>query len=150
MLYITLLLIFIYHLCVFFRSAFPYDTTVDSVNLESCFRYIGFWFCDTLRDKNIVLTPFLQCITEGRFAVKTEVPSWISLENKYPMLLPGGRHKPTECMSRNRVAIIIPFRDREIHLKIFLNNLHEFLQRQQLDYGIFVVEMVSLLVYNSL
>ena len=86
--------------------------------------------------------------TEGRFYAKIEVPAWINLQEKYAMLEPGGRYKPSECIARNRVAIVIPYRNREIHLKIFLNNIHTFLQRQQLDYSIFVVEMVRSLFTN--
>ena len=89
--------------------------------------------------------------TEGRFYAQIEVPAWINLQEKYAMLEPGGRYKPSECIARNRVAIVIPYRNREIHLKIFLNNIHTFLQRQQLDYSIFVVEMVrSLFTYLTI
>ena len=59
------------------------------------------------------------------------------------MLEPGGRHRPMDCRARHRVAIIIPFRDRDIHLKVLLNNIHSMLQRQQIDYGIYVVDVVS-------
>ena len=59
-------------------------------------------------------------------------------------VIEGGRYKPPNCTSRERVAIIIPFRDREEHLKIFLRHMHPFLQRQKLEYGIFVIELVSI------
>lgn len=52
----------------------------------------------------------------------------------------GGRWYPTKCASWQRVAIIIPYRNREQQLKVFLQNMHPFLQAQQLDYGIFVIE----------
>lgn len=57
-----------------------------------------------------------------------------------PYLLPGGWYRPIECNAKDRVAIIIPFRDREQHLPILLKNLHPMLMRQQVNYGIFVVE----------
>lgn len=57
-----------------------------------------------------------------------------------PLLLPGGWYRPVECNAKDRVAIIIPFRDREEHLPILLKNLHPMLMRQQVNYGIFVVE----------
>lgn len=57
-----------------------------------------------------------------------------------PFLLPGGWYRPIECNAKDRVAIIIPFRDREEHLPILLKNLHPMLMRQQVNYGIFVVE----------
>ena len=42
-----------------------------------------------------------------------------------------------------QVAIIIPYRNRSEHLKIFLRYMHPFLQRQQLYYRVFVVEQVG-------
>ena len=44
------------------------------------------------------------------------------------------------CTARHRVAIIVPYRDRELHLRTFLLNIHSFLSRQMLDYGVFIVE----------
>ena len=61
-------------------------------------------------------------------------------------MFPGGRWVPRWCVPRQRVAIIVPFRDRESHLGVFLNVLHPFLQRQLVDYAIFVVEQVILLI----
>ncbi|XP_045196287.2 beta-1,4-N-acetylgalactosaminyltransferase bre-4-like [Mercenaria mercenaria] len=63
-------------------------------------------------------------------------------------LIPGGRYKPLDCESKNPVAVIVPYRNREAHLKIFLNRMHPFLQRQELDYGIFVVEMLPGVKFN--
>ncbi|KAK3097752.1 hypothetical protein FSP39_012812 [Pinctada imbricata] len=64
------------------------------------------------------------------------------------MLEPGGRYRPSGCTARHRVAIIIPFRDRDIHLKLFLNNIHAMLQRQQLDYAIYVVDLERNIPFN--
>lgn len=55
----------------------------------------------------------------------------------------GGRYKPANCRARDRVAIVVPFRDRKPHLPVLLKNLHPFLMRQQIDYGIFLVEQSS-------
>jgi len=49
-------------------------------------------------------------------------------------------HFTPNCSHKERVAIIVPFRDRLDHLRIFLYNLHPFLQRQLLEYNIYVVE----------
>lgn len=63
------------------------------------------------------------------------------VENRFKQyLLPGGWYRPNECNAKDRVAIIIPFRDREEHLPVLLKNLHPMLMRQQVNYGIFVVE----------
>ena len=52
----------------------------------------------------------------------------------------GGRYEPVECQSRNKVAIVVPLRNRFQHLNVLLRHLHPFLQRQQLAYAIFVIE----------
>jgi len=57
-------------------------------------------------------------------------------------LLPGGVGRPRDCTARHRVAVIVPYRDRRHHLNILLSHLHPMLQRQQLDYRIYVVEQV--------
>lgn len=54
----------------------------------------------------------------------------------------GGRYTPKDCISPHKVAIIIPFRNRQEHLKYWLYYLHPILQRQQLDYGIYVINQV--------
>lgn len=82
--------------------------------------------------------------TVGKVPVTTAVYSWEALEDKFHTLKMGGRYYPANCTARHRVAIVLPFRDREMHLKVFLNNLHPFLQNQQLDYGIFIVDLVSI------
>lgn len=67
------------------------------------------------------------------------------LESK---LLPGGRWSPPSCNSRHFVAIVVPYRDRSEHLDLFLQHMHPFLQRQQLQYGMFVVEQSERHAFN--
>jgi len=55
----------------------------------------------------------------------------------------GGRWYPTRCVARHRIAVIVPYRNRTEHLRTLIQALHPFLQRQLLDYTIFVVEQVS-------
>jgi hypothetical protein len=52
----------------------------------------------------------------------------------------GGRYEPKECISMHKIAIIVPYRNRIEHLTLFLRYMHPFLQRQQLNYTIFIVE----------
>ncbi|XP_070842396.1 beta-1,4-galactosyltransferase 1-like [Chaetodon trifascialis] len=60
----------------------------------------------------------------------------------------GGRYKPTDCISQHKVAIIIPFRNRHDHLKHWLFYLHPILIRQQLDYGVYVINQEGTGVFN--
>ena len=57
-------------------------------------------------------------------------------------LQPGGFWQPRDCISRHRVAIVIPFRDRWSHLRVLLHFLIPVLQRQQINFRIFVIEQV--------
>ncbi|XP_075621376.1 beta-1,4-galactosyltransferase 4 [Balearica regulorum gibbericeps] len=59
-----------------------------------------------------------------------------------------GRYHPTECSALQRVAIVIPYRNREKHLLYLLDHLHPFLQRQQLDYGIYVIHQAGNTKFN--
>ncbi|XP_063829436.1 beta-1,4-N-acetylgalactosaminyltransferase bre-4-like [Ostrinia nubilalis] len=78
---------------------------------------------------------------------KTELElDWV--EKKYPEVQWGGRYAPPNCTARDKVAIIIPFRDRQQHLAIFLNHMHPFLMKQQIDYGIFIVEQAGNSEFN--
>jgi len=76
--------------------------------------------------------------------VTFEAPEFAELERQHTELSLGGSWAPRSCIARHRVAIIIPFRDRQRHLRILLANLHPMLQRQMLQYTVFVVEQVRL------
>lgn len=60
----------------------------------------------------------------------------------------GGRHEPRNCRSAQKVAIIVPFRDRWTHLSLFIQHMHRFLSRQQIDYTIFIVEQNDTKAFN--
>ncbi|KAH7948299.1 hypothetical protein HPB52_020326 [Rhipicephalus sanguineus] len=80
----------------------------------------------------------------GRLKVLKDAPSFETMEKEFPHILPGGRYKPKDCTARHRVAILVPYRDREEHLRVFLYNMHQMLPRQQIDYTIFVIEQMML------
>ncbi|XP_006863091.1 PREDICTED: beta-1,4-galactosyltransferase 1 [Chrysochloris asiatica] len=65
-----------------------------------------------------------------------------------PNVKVGGRSAPKNCVSPHKVAIIIPFRNRQDHLKYWLYYLHPVLQRQQLDYGIYVINQDGDSMFN--
>lgn len=78
-------------------------------------------------------------------------PSGLTLaevEKKNPLVIRGGRYRPPNCEARHRTAIIIPHRNREHHLKVLLYYLHPFLQRQQLNYGIYVIHQAGNYTFN--
>jgi N-terminal region of glycosyl transferase group 7 len=81
----------------------------------------------------------------GRMNVSNETDGVLStgeLELQHVELAAGGKWAPNSCMPRQNIAVIIPYRDREEHLRALLSILHPMLQRQQLQYTIYVVEQV--------
>jgi beta-1,4-galactosyltransferase 1 len=71
---------------------------------------------------------------------KSPVPTVQELEKRFAWLKPGGHGVPDNCRVLKSVALIVPFRCRGEHLLLFLQHMHPFLRRQQLDYTIFIVE----------
>lgn len=67
----------------------------------------------------------------------------------YLDLQPGGKWKPTHQPYYYKLAIIVPYRDRPVNLKLFLRNIHPFLVRQNIYYGVYVVEPLGNLTFNK-
>uniref|UniRef100_A0A1I7ZD87 Beta-1,4-N-acetylgalactosaminyltransferase n=1 Tax=Steinernema glaseri TaxID=37863 RepID=A0A1I7ZD87_9BILA len=92
---------------------------------------------------NLSLCPVTPPRLVGTVRVWMDGPQLPEIEKLYPDLEDGGHGQPSNCRARHRVAIIIPYRDREEHLRIFLHNIHSILAKQQLDYAIFIVEQIE-------
>ena len=71
------------------------------------------------------------------------------LVRNYSWVNEGGRYHPTECAPRQKVAIIVPHRSRERHLRQFLKAIHPIMKRQQADYGVFVVHQYGNEIFNK-
>ena len=72
---------------------------------------------------------------KGKIKVETNannVPNIQDLEKMLYDVRIGGQSKPKDCISRDRVAIIVPYRNRSDHLRSFLFHLHTLLPRQQI------------------
>lgn len=75
-------------------------------------------------------------------------PSLEQVKKDNPRVTNGGHFRPPDCVALQKVAIIIPFRNRDEHLKYWLYYLHPILQRQQLDYGIYVINQDGDATFN--
>ena len=66
-------------------------------------------------------------------------------------LSPGGHFAPNDCSPapENKLAIIIPHRDREMHLKQLLYVLHPVLQQQKIDYTVFIMQQAGSGIFNK-
>ncbi|XP_041961183.1 beta-1,4-galactosyltransferase 1-like [Alosa sapidissima] len=85
----------------------------------------------------------------GRMNINFTQPISLEMVQKVNSeVVEGGRWWPRDCIARQKVAVIIPFRHREFHLKYWLHYLHPILQRQQLDYGIYVINQYGETTFN--
>ncbi|XP_001369867.1 beta-1,4-galactosyltransferase 4 isoform X1 [Monodelphis domestica] len=73
--------------------------------------------------------------------------TWEEVQKENPKVQNGHYH-PEDCKALQRVAILIPHRNREIHLLYLLEHLHPFLQRQQVEYGIYVIHQAARNKFN--
>jgi len=99
--------------------------------------------------QQLPVCPIIPPSLHGRFPVTvTGLPDLQEMGSQFPALQLGGRWEPPGCKARHRVAVVVPYRDREPHLRAFLYNIHRFLQRQQVEYGVYIVEQAGNLPFN--
>ncbi|XP_063064046.1 beta-1,4-galactosyltransferase 3 [Engraulis encrasicolus] len=85
----------------------------------------------------------------GPVAVRlTAAPSLEEIKDKNPLVTPGGHYSPPDCQPQHRTAIIVPYRNRQMHLRALLYHLHPFLQRQQIHYTIYIVHQSGNSTFN--
>ena len=96
----------------------------------------------------MISTSLFLWIVEGKLHVELQRENYTTSDiiAANPELLPGGMWRPKHCMARHKVAVIIPYRDREEHLSLLLYHLHPMLRKQQLDYTVMVVEQVRVMI----
>ncbi|XP_027026275.1 beta-1,4-galactosyltransferase 3 [Tachysurus fulvidraco] len=70
------------------------------------------------------------------------------IKEKNPLVTPGGHYRPPDCEPRHHTAIVVPYRNRQSHLRTLLYHLHPFLQRQQIHYGIYIVHQSGNSTFN--
>ncbi|XP_026116226.1 beta-1,4-galactosyltransferase 3-like [Carassius auratus] len=75
-------------------------------------------------------------------------PSLEKIKEKNPLVTLGGHYRPPDCEPRHHTAIVIPYRNRQTHLRALLYHLHPFLQRQQVHYGIYIVHQSGNSTFN--
>ncbi|XP_075980767.1 beta-1,4-N-acetylgalactosaminyltransferase bre-4-like [Anticarsia gemmatalis] len=72
---------------------------------------------------------------------------WV--EAQHPDIRLGGFYAPPHCQSRYKLAILVPYRNREKNLIIFLYYIHRLLKKQLLEYRIFVIEQYGTEKWNK-
>lgn len=132
------------------------DLGFDQINLKSrnipmLNLYKSMWDVTRLRRMKVYcpeISPDLQGKMKVDFnQLKFLAPKDIIQQNQDLMV--GGAWRPHHCISRHRVAIIIPYRDRRHHLLTLLYYLLPMLKRQQLDFRVYVVEQYGNATFNK-
>lgn len=94
----------------------------------------------------------LEDIREKRYGVvknKLSLDEYEKNEKRYfnNQLMYGGKRSPF-CKSSNKVAIIVPFRNRHNQMPFFLINIHNLLREHFINYQIFIVEQIGNAKFN--
>ncbi|XP_026744790.1 beta-1,4-galactosyltransferase 4-like isoform X3 [Trichoplusia ni] len=85
----------------------------------------------------------------GRIIVNKQEPTLDLVARENPHVKTGGYYNPAHCRARYRVAVVVPYRDRKEHLAVLLRYIHPLLQKQLLEYRIFVVEQYGNEKFNK-
>ena len=101
--------------------------------------------------KSFFLTRIKLTKIEDRLKVTAKRLNFDEIEGEleYLQLRKGGRWWPTNNKYSYKIAIIVPYRDRLVNLELLMRNLHPFLTKQNVYYGVYVVEPVANLTFNK-
>ncbi|KAG8450085.1 hypothetical protein GDO86_002636 [Hymenochirus boettgeri] len=102
----------------------------------------------TTKQSDVKICPALSPLLKGVLSLKFEPSLDMNEVKKKNRMVENGRYHPDACRSQQKVAILIPHRNRERHLLYLLEHLHPFLQRQQLDYAIYVIHQTGNQKFN--
>ncbi|NP_001128706.1 UDP-Gal:betaGlcNAc beta 1,4- galactosyltransferase, polypeptide 2 S homeolog [Xenopus laevis] len=103
----------------------------------------------TLTEKPLLPCPDAPPGLVGRLLIEfSSLMSMERVQRENPDVTEGGRYVPPDCQPKEKVAIIIPFRHREHHLKYWLHYLHPILRRQKVAYGIYIINQFGEDTFN--
>ena len=96
-----------------------------------------------------------RCILEGALFVDTSVPSFNEAKAAAGSDVVDGCYSPPDCASHQRVAIVIPYKNRYFHLITLMRHLHPILQvssfcKRNLDHSICGISHCACGVFASL
>jgi hypothetical protein len=130
---------------------FTFTTILCIYGLQKHYEHVANqWMLVENRQAHDANCPLYPVELVGVFDVDVSaIPELGKLESELTGLDKGGAHKPTDCQHREKLAIIIPYRDRRDNLALLLKYLHPLLQRQKRYYRIFVVEQYGNDIFNK-
>ncbi|CAD5124822.1 DgyrCDS13083 [Dimorphilus gyrociliatus] len=128
----------------------------DTINEEIAKKYyndVYLKFCNKIVDSYDISSNVCDCDPEEKehrckidYNAKNE--DWSIINKRHAIISHGGEFKPTNCNSIQKVAIVIPYRNRLEHLKILINHFHRILSKQNIHYKIFIVEQAHPFLFN--
>ncbi|XP_073511280.1 beta-1,4-galactosyltransferase 1-like isoform X2 [Phyllobates terribilis] len=148
--------VFIYSLKIHFLDKYFEDLDITTYSRHSASKIrnkTNYWLSKMKRDgestydKHKELPDCTLPLDLGPYNVEVNVSNDNTIFQNANLPL-GGHSKPDNCTALQKIAIVIPFRDREPHLEIWLHNMHPLLQKQQADYGVYVVEQHGKSTFN--
>uniref|UniRef100_A0A0N4ZGW0 Beta-1,4-N-acetylgalactosaminyltransferase n=1 Tax=Parastrongyloides trichosuri TaxID=131310 RepID=A0A0N4ZGW0_PARTI len=145
--FFCLLLLSLFQLHIYFKS---YDHTYNYKKTKyNNIYYIKYKHSFIYPDPHLPHCSYKKYnLLKGNYTVNLSSPSIETIESLYSNIEPGGHHYPKFCKTKHKVAIVVPYKNRENHLRIFLHNIHNILQRQYIDYIIFLVEPIGNVTFN--
>ncbi|XP_061488707.1 beta-1,4-galactosyltransferase 2 isoform X2 [Rhineura floridana] len=104
---------------------------------------------NTVTEKPLPPCPEMPPGLVGRLLIEFSSPmSMERVQRENPDVRDGGKYSAPDCVPRQKVAILIPFRHREHHLKYWLHYLHPILRRQKVSYGIYIINQFGEDTFN--
>ncbi|KAH6920132.1 hypothetical protein HPB50_028879 [Hyalomma asiaticum] len=79
-------------------------------------------------------------MASGSHAVPLEIGRNV-LGPEYKSYDRAGEAAPRK-LCKKRPGHLMPYRDRQRNLRVFLHHMHQFLRKQELDYGIYIIEQL--------
>ena len=80
--------------------------------------------------------------------ISKEDPAFLEVSSITSFLEKGGEYIP-HCNNPEDAAIIVPYRDRQQHLYIFLHHIHPFIMKQEIiHYKIYIIHQTDSFEFN--
>ncbi|CAI5773051.1 beta-1,4-galactosyltransferase 3-like [Podarcis lilfordi] len=125
-----------------YRTSFPLPRPLDYSKTEDVYTNLSLF--TPAPDKANMRYCTESPILVGPLAVTFDtLPSEEMIISKNPYVQSGGHYSPPHCVARYKTAVIVPHKNHEKHLQHFLYYLHPFLQRQQINYCIYLIHQAG-------
>ncbi|CAL8099734.1 unnamed protein product [Calicophoron daubneyi] len=81
------------------------------------------------------------------YSTTQSAPNFSAILSKHPDVCQGS-WIPRGCIPQQKIAVLVPYRDRGLHLRLLLFRLHDVLAHQRVAYSIYVIEQAGDTPFN--